>query len=110
MKTILFCLTIVISKSIYADPFNEFVYEVAAASGESETATRKTILETFKVIKKRMVDDKATSIPEFGRFYTHEREKKGDKDKDGYWLSPRMVRTPKFTIDRGFKKKLEKLD
>jgi len=57
-----------------------------------------------------MSEDRATSIPGFGRFSASEKEKKSQKDASGFWLSPKMVKTPKFTPSKELKTKLEQGD
>lgn len=103
-------LAILLTYNAHADSFDDFILEVSVASGVTSQDTERVISKTFQVIKNRMLNDKATSIPEFGRFYTHEKEKRNQKDSDGYFLSPRTVRTPKFIYATEFKKKMEKLD
>ncbi len=93
-----------------ADSFTDLVYEVSADSGESVSTSRRVILSTFKKITDRLIEDRATSIPEFARFYTQDKEKKSQKDKEGYWISPKTVRYPKCTILKALKRKLERHD
>ena len=92
---------------LFADSYDDFVYEVAASSNTSTSITRKCVSETFKTIQNRMLEDRATSIPGFGRFSTSEKEKKSQKDSNGFWLSPKIVKTPKFTAAKELKLKLE---
>lgn len=94
----------------FADSFDDFLLEVSVASGISEHAARTVVVQTFKIIKQRMENDTATSIPEFGRFYMHEKEKKNQKDTDGFYLSPRTVRIPKFTYATEFRKRAERIE
>ncbi len=93
----------------YADSFDDLIYEVSADSGESVSTSRRVVLSTFKKITDRLKEDRATSIPEFARFYTQDKEKKSQKDKEGYWISPKTVRFPKCTILNALKKKLERI-
>ena len=101
---------LILSANAYADSFSDLVYEVSVEANEPLGVTRNVMLQTFKVIENRMKEDRATSIPQFGRFYTQDKEKKSEKDKEGYWLSPRQVRTPKCSMAKELKNKLEKLD
>jgi nucleoid DNA-binding protein len=88
--------------------FDELVKEVAVESGISRSLASEVVRSTFGIITRRMLDDKGTSIPDFGRFYVQEKQKASGKDKDGFTLAPRMVRTPRCTMSKELRTILEK--
>jgi nucleoid DNA-binding protein len=94
--------------SVYANSsFDDLVSEVAEEVEISRSLSSKVVRATFITITKRMMEDKGTSIPDFGRFYAQEKQKSTGKDKDGYTLEPKMVRSPRFTISKELKNILE---
>jgi nucleoid DNA-binding protein len=107
---VFFCLSasILITEPVFASSsFDELVREVADESDISTSLSRNLILSTFRKITERMQEDKGTSIPDFGRFYVQEKQKSTGKDKDGFTLAPRMVRSPRCVMSRQLKKILE---
>jgi nucleoid DNA-binding protein len=93
---------------VYANSsFDDLVSEVADEVEISRSLSMKVVRATFRRITERMMEDKGTSVPDFGRFYVQEKQKSTGKDKDGYTLQPRMVRSPRFTVSNELRKILE---
>ena len=103
-------LLILLVERVNADSYDDLIYEVSGATNISDSTVRKVIFQTFLTIRKRLEIDQATSIPDFGRFSAHEKEKKSEKDKDGFWRAPKTVRTMRFTPNINLKRKLEAID
>lgn len=104
-----FILFLVKSQIVQANSsFDELARELSVKEGISKPQAKKIVASVFKLITERMLDDKGTSIPDFGRFYVQEKQKEASKDKDGFTYAPRMVRVPRCSLGKELRKILEK--
>ncbi len=88
--------------------FDDLIEEVAEETGISKSLSLSVITKTFEKITTRMLEDKGTSVPDFGRFYVQEKQKASEVDKDGFTLAPRMIRVPRCTMSKELREILEK--
>lgn len=84
------CLDLVLAESSYGD----LVRDVSKLSGSSISQTEEIIETTFSELTNRMMENKGTSIPNFGRFYVQEKFDKSDRGNRKSTLTPRFSYSP----------------
>ncbi len=85
--------------------YEDMVNSISRDEGLSRAEVDKITRAIFSEIISRMKEDKSTSIPNLGRFYSQEKQLEEDHNFSGGL--GRVIRVPRFTFSPELKKKLK---